>query len=74
MDGEIGRRTGLKILGTSVREGSSPSLRMALWRINRTGTLSDTKIRYEPDTGRVAMKFVSNFRDSSIVQLSELLS
>ena len=28
-DGGIGRRTGLKILGTLVREGSSPSLRIS---------------------------------------------
>lgn len=28
VDGEIGRRIGLKILGTLVREGSTPSLRI----------------------------------------------
>ena len=39
--------------------GSIPPCAMTLWCINRTGTLSDTKIRYELDTRQVTMKFVS---------------
>jgi hypothetical protein len=35
VDGEIGRRTGLKILGTQVREGSSPSLRISFLQFKR---------------------------------------
>lgn len=44
--------------------GSIPPCAMTLWCINRTGTLSDTKIRYELDTGQVTMKFVSNIYNS----------
>lgn len=39
--------------------GSIPPCAMALWWINRAGTLSDTNIRYELDNGQDTMKFVS---------------
>ena len=38
-DGGIGRRTGLKILGTLVREGSSPSLRISHFTRNDTNLI-----------------------------------
>ena len=43
--------------------GSIPPCAMTLWCINRTGTLSDTNIRYELDNGQDTMKFASNLWD-----------
>lgn len=44
---------------TLYAEDSIPPCAMALWCINRTGTLNDTKIQYELDNDQDTMKFVS---------------